>query len=305
MKHPNGTDVRPMERHVPEPLLEVLIALEATKTTEEVWQVILSFAKSFGLTCVDYVYASDYRNWERAQFIRTTCDSVWLDYLKQFPHLRKTSNFRMHAVHYLTPVMTGIAYIDDYEPVCDDKRRHIELTREMGLNAGVAIPLRTGDPGHAATITVGGMLGRAEFDALWAENGWALHAGLLTAHLRYAAFFKSEFVDRNHLTEKHKELITLVGKGYLDKQIAHELGISFSAVRQRLITVQEKIGVQNRADLAAVAAKIGLVPDPLLKTHEDQLTVFLSTGDGKTGEERAAPPLDTSSGNCTHDEVPK
>lgn len=286
MKHPDGKDVRAMERHVPDPLLTFLIALEGTETTEDVWQAILEFAKGFGLTSVDYVYASDFRNWERAQFIRTTFDSAWLDYLKQFPHLRKTSNFRMHAVNYLTPVMTGSAYLDEYGPVSDDRRRHSQLSHNMGFHAGVAIPLRTGDPGHAATISIGGKFTREEFDAIWAEHGWAIHAGALTAHVRYAAFFKTEFVQRNHLTEKHKELITLVGKGYLDKQIAHELGISFSAVRQRLITVQEKIGVQNRADLAAVASRIGLVPDPLLNAHEDTLTVFLSTGDGKTGEER-------------------
>ena len=287
MKHPDGSDVLLKERHVPDTLLNFLIALEETQTTDEVWEAILVFANGFGLTCVDYVYASDFRNWERAQFIRTTYHSSWFEYLKQFPHLRKTSNFRTHAVHYLTPVVTGVEYLDEYGPLSEDRHRHAELSRQMGFSAGIAIPLRTGDPGHAATVAMGGLFTRAEFDAIWAEHGWAIHAGVLTAHVRYAAFFKAEFVKRNHLTEKHKELITLVGKGYLDKQIAHELGISFSAVRQRLITVQEKIGVQNRADLAAVTARIGLVPDPLINTHEDTLTVFLSTGDGKTGEERA------------------
>jgi len=43
--------------------------------------------------------------------------------------------------------------------------------------------------------------------------------------------------------------------------------------------------VQNRADLAAIAARLGFVADPLLRGHGDALTVFLSTGDGKTGAE--------------------
>ena len=202
--------------------------------------------------------------------------------------MRRTSNFRTHAVHYLTPVVTGAANLDQYEDLCEDRRRHMALNREMGFNAGISIPLRMGDEGHAAVLSIGGPMNREAFDAIWAEHGWAIHAGALSAHVRYAVFFKAEFIERNQLTEKHKELITLVGKGYLDKQIAHALGISFSAVRQRLIAVQEKIGVQNRADLAAVAARIGLVPDPLLKKHEDTLTVFLSTGNGKTGEETGA-----------------
>ena len=49
--------------------------------------------------------------------------------------------------------------------------------------------------------------------------------------------------------------------------------------------MQKKIGVQNRSDLVAVAARLGLVTDPLLRGHDDVLTVFLSTGDGKTGAE--------------------
>lgn len=286
MQHPDGSPLRLTETHVPAPLLDFLLTLEGTETTEDVWQAILDFVAVFGLTSVDYVYASDYRNWERAQFIRTTFPSKWFDYLKQFPHIRKTSNFRMHAVKYLTPVMTGLAYLDQMGTVSEERRRHIRLAKEMGFSAGVQIPLRSGDAGHAAVIGVGGLFSREEFDAIWAAHGWEIHAGMLTAHARYAALFNAEFIERNRLTEKHKELIRLVGLGYMDKQIAHELGISFSAVRQRLMAVQDKIGVQNRADLAAVAARVGLVPDPLLKTHDDVLTVFLCTGDGKQGEER-------------------
>ena len=99
-------------------------------------------------------------------------------------------------------------------------------------------------------------MSRKEFDAIWNVHGWTIHAAMLTAHARYSQLFNSEFVVRNKLTEKHKELIRLVGEGLMDKQIAHELDISFSAVRQRLIAVQKKIGVQNRSDLVAVAARL-------------------------------------------------
>ena len=74
----------------------------------------------------------------------------------------------------------------------------------------------------------------------------------------------------------------------MDKQIATELGVSVSAVRQRLTVVQNKTGAQNRADLAALAMRMGLISDPLLKPHAEELTVFLSTGDGKSGKEYSA-----------------
>ena len=158
-------------------------------------------------------------------------------------------------------------------------------TAEFGLRSGLAIPLRMNEPGQAAHIIFGGRKSRAEFDALLDQHGWAMHAIALSAHTRYIELFKAEFCERNELTAKQTELVTLVGRGLLDKQIAHELGVSFSAVRQRLSAVQLKTGCSNRAALAALAVRIGLVPDPMLAMHRSDLTVFLSMGDGGSGIE--------------------
>lgn len=287
MEHHDGTPLRATEKFLPERLLGFLLGLERARSTEMVWALILDLAEGLGLTVVDYVYASDFEDWQQVQFIRTTFDSRWLDHLAQFPHIRQTSNFRMHGCRYLTPVLIGPAYFDQMGEITAEKRRHILLAADMGLEAGVAFPLRMGDPGQAALLAFGGRFGREAFDGLIARHATTLQIAALSAHSRYTELFKMEFLDRASLTEKQIELIRLVGRGLMDKQIAHELGISFSAVRQRLATVQAKTGATNRADLAAIAARIGLVPDPLLKPHENDLTVFLSTGDGRTGTERA------------------
>lgn len=273
------------ETFAPKKLSNFLVVLETTQTTDDVWNLVVNLARSLGLPIVDYVYATDFRNWERAQFIRTTVDSKWLDYVRKFPHIRQTSNFRMHGCKHLTPILIGPEYIDQMGDISEDKRRHILLGAKMGLNAGVAFPLRMGEPGQAGTISFGGPQTRAEFDVIAAQHGWTLHAAALAAHTRYTELFKAEFMKRNELTTKQRELITLVGQGLMDKQIAHQLGISFSAVRQRISSVQAKTGAQNRADLAALAMRLGLVSDPMLKGYSDDLTVFLVTGDGKTGSE--------------------
>jgi DNA-binding CsgD family transcriptional regulator len=289
MEHFDGAAVAATETFVPARLLDFLLRLEATRTTDAVWELFLDLAHGLELTVVDYVYATDFRNWEQAQFIRTTFTSDWLERLRAYPHIRDTSNFRIHGCRYLTPLKIGPAYLPLMGEISDDKRRHVHLAAEQGLNAGVAFPLRMGDPGHAALIAFGGSHGAEAFDALLTRHGWTLHAAALAGHARYAELFKTEFVKRNHLTPKQKELLRLVGHGMMDKQIAHALGISFSAVRQRLSSVQAKTGAQNRADLAALAARIGLVPDPLLKAHGDDLTVFVCTGDGRTGTEVRPP----------------
>ena len=273
------------ERFVPANLRDFLISLEATSNSDDVWELLVAFADGIGLNMVEYVCATDFRDWEQAQFIRTTVDSSWIGHAQSDPDVRRLSMFRLHSVNFLTPVTMGMAYIDEIENVCPKRRYLIECNAKFGLNAGFAIPLRMNEPGQAAHIIFGGDFTRAEFDAILDQHGWAMHAVALSAHTRYIELFKAEFCERNELTEKQTELVRLVGRGLLDKQIAHDLGISFSAVRQRLAAVQQKTGCTNRAELAALAVRIGLVPDPMLKPHAADLTVFLSMADGASGTE--------------------
>ncbi|GEM_PF-1453801 len=273
------------ECFIPLRLRDFLIALEATDTSEEIWNLLVDLCTGINLPIVDYVCATDYRRWEKAQFIRTTFHSDWIRKARADPSIRKLSYFRTHAVQYLTPITVGLAYVDEMANVRADRLEIMRVTSKMGLNAGFAVPLRMNEPGQAAILVMGGPQSRAEFDPILAEHGWTMHAAALSAHTRYSELFKAEFVERNHLTVKQQELVRLVGRGLLDKEIAHELGISFSAVRQRLAAVQAKTGVLNRAELAALAMRVGLIADPTLKPHAAELTVFLSTGDGKTGSE--------------------
>ncbi len=265
------------EGFVPTRLRDVLMRLEVATSSDEVWDHLVSLAASLNLPIVDYVYATDYRNWEQAQFIRTTFPQDWAPYADANPYIRRFSNFRTHAVHYLTPVMVGIEYADCYPDLHPEKRRSMEFGAQMGMTAGFAVPLRMTERGQAGVIAFGGRYPRATFDRIVAEHGWTLHAAALSAHERYMEFFKSEFALRK-LTDKQMELLRLVGRGLLDKQIAEDLGITFSAVRQRLAAITRKTGVANRAELAALAMRLGLVPDPILKAYREEMTVFLSTG---------------------------
>ncbi|MEL7116097.1 MAG: LuxR C-terminal-related transcriptional regulator [Pseudomonadota bacterium] len=274
------------ELYVPPLLREHLIALEATRTSEDVWTLLLSLAAALDLPIVEYIFATDHRNWEQVQFIRTTVSSDWIPVAQSDPDVRRESAFRTHSIRYLTPYTAGWAYVDDMPGLSPKRRAFIKEVKEnFGVNSSFVVPLRMTEPGQAAHIAFGGPQDREVFDELLVEHGWTLHTFALSAHMRYVELFKSEFLGRNQLTDKQKELLQLLGLGLLDKQIAHELGISFSAVRQRLAAVQQKTGTSNRAELAALAMRVGLVADPLLKSHGSDLTVFLSMGDGKTGVE--------------------
>ncbi|HEY4416776.1 MAG TPA: response regulator transcription factor [Verrucomicrobiae bacterium] len=54
--------------------------------------------------------------------------------------------------------------------------------------------------------------------------------------------------DMEKLTKREHEILALLAKGYLYKEIADQLGISLSTVRAHLHTVYEKLHVQSRTE---------------------------------------------------------
>ena len=50
------------------------------------------------------------------------------------------------------------------------------------------------------------------------------------------------------LSPREKEVLTLLSKGLLYKEIADKLGIGFGTVRQHLYKVYEKLHVQNKTE---------------------------------------------------------
>jgi len=63
------------------------------------------------------------------------------------------------------------------------------------------------------------------------------------------------------LTEREKEILSLVGQGASNHHIAAELGISEKTVRNRLSVVFGKLHVNNRTQAAQYATKLGLNTD--------------------------------------------
>jgi hypothetical protein len=75
MEHFDGTALRGTEKFLPPELVQFLVKLESTASTDDVWDLILWLKDTLNLGVADYNYATDFRNWERAQFIRTTFDA--------------------------------------------------------------------------------------------------------------------------------------------------------------------------------------------------------------------------------------
>lgn len=265
MEHSNLTQFRGSEATLPAPLFSFLQQLGEAQNSGEVWNNFKSLSKAFGLPSVTYIHSGcpldpDVDQNNRWHILSTTDDLV----IRELPTTALLDPFftsEPTRAKSLTPTLVQMR-----APQMSDTEhaRQTDLLTKLGMPVGLAIPLLSGDAHESAVILVGTRRSEAECNSILERFGCGLHLAAMASHARYCALYKQEFAERAQLTEKQTELITLVGAGLLDKQIAHQLGISFSAVRQRLAAVQHKTGARNRAHLSAMAMRIGLTPDPLM-----------------------------------------
>lgn len=263
------------ELYTPELLHHFLADLETTSHSREVWALVTTLGKRLNLPFVDFISASSYADFRKTLFIRTSYDSTWLNDVNLDPDLHKWSYFRSHAINHLTPILVGIEFVDEYHHIPARRVEVLKQAARRGIRAGFSIPLRLHAPPQAALITFSGDHSRREMMAIVKAHGWTMNAAALAAYQRYMTHFSAEFPERNQVSDKQLELLTKIGSGLQDKQIAQALGVSVSAVRQRMHTLMVKTGLSNRAELAALAMSMGALPDPLHGPHHPEAEILI------------------------------
>lgn len=257
----------PAERFSPELLHMTLAALEGAKSSEQVWHILVGVGERVNLPFLDFICAHDFEGMTDTIFIRTSYDSTWINTANQDPELRRWSYFRSHAVRHITPILIGYEFLDDYMELPEAR---VEILREAaarGMRAGVSVPMRAYAPRQIGMLSFMGDHSATEAKKIIDAHSTTLCVIAMHGFQRYMALYSSEYFRRHNISKKQRELMRLVGQGLLDKQISAILGISVSAVRQRLARVLEKTGLSNRTELAALAVSTGLQPDRLPETE--------------------------------------
>jgi len=92
-------------------------------------------------------------------------------------------------------------------------------------------------------------------------NGEVYIHPAMTAYLlkNYKNQHKMDDNARALLTEREKEVLRLVARGYTNKQIADELFISIKTVEVYKAKIKEKLNARGRSDLVKVAIEQGLL----------------------------------------------
>ena len=66
----------------------------------------------------------------------------------------------------------------------------------------------------------------------------------------------------NSLPPRQRQVLELIAKGLLNKQIAYELGVSEATIKAHVSAVLQKLGVDSRTQAVILLSRIGT--DPLL-----------------------------------------
>lgn len=129
----------------------------------------------------------------------------------------------------------------------EDSQGVLALAMNYGLNFGVvASCIDNGEPGQRSF----GFFCRSDREYTDAELG-KLHGALVSSHRAYSA--------PKNLTSAELETLSLVKNGLLMKEIASILGISESAIKQRLKNARVKLSAKTGSQAAAKATMLGMI----------------------------------------------
>ncbi|EAR52228.1 transcriptional regulator, LuxR family protein [Oceanicola granulosus HTCC2516] len=133
------------------------------------------------------------------------------------------------------------------EIALDDPLQVLAQARSFGLRYGLAVSLHDDTPLGQRSF---GLFARAdrEFDDS--------EVALLTLYLTRR---HEERMPPSNLTAAELEALRMVKDGQRVKQIAHELGVSEGAVKQRLKNAKRKLNAATSAQAATMATEFGLI----------------------------------------------
>ncbi|MEL6958498.1 MAG: autoinducer binding domain-containing protein [Pseudomonadota bacterium] len=128
-----------------------------------------------------------------------------------------------------------------------DPMRVLDQAQTFGMRYGVAVACFDGNKEGQRSF---GWFARTDREFEPAEVD-ALHAYLMDLHHAKAP--------PTNLTKAELEALKMVKEGMRLKQIAHELGVSEGAVKQRLKNAKSKLNAATSAQASAMAAEFGLI----------------------------------------------
>ena len=130
----------------------------------------------------------------------------------------------------------------------------------QGDEARLVDSLQLGGRGAVARDATPEMLFKA-VRAVVAGQYWVGHDAVkdIVRHLREHSAARAHPAPAERLTRREREIVARVAVGESNREVARQLSLAEDTVKHHLTNVFDKLGVSNRAELAAYAASHGLL----------------------------------------------
>ena len=263
----NGVDLenqRAFELVFPKMLQDFMTRVNFTESMDDVFDLLLEIAKPLGLELVVYEYTPDQEDPNARLFTRSNLPTAMVKLERWMGFNNKSAYGRHHCRHKWTPGVSGYGFADMYDDFPAYQRKMRLASIVPGMVTGIGVPLRSPDPKSRAGISFSGKLSREECLKIVESHGTILPTIGWADHIRILQHMNEQRGPDTPLTRKQLTYLTFLSNGLLDKQIAHEMGVSVSAVRKHQTAVGKKLGVSRRAELGPEAIRRGLISDPEL-----------------------------------------
>lgn len=230
-------------------MLTYLNAIANSMSIEEVWRLHCEKMAEYEFDRIIYAYTR-FRNGDA---LDARDDGLFLsnhdpDYIEGFI---KSKLFLKAPVTLWAMANTGSCSWGDLwnspDELTDAQRDVIAFNLSKDVVAGYSI--RFADPNPRATglmtLTARRGMSQQDVDELWAEYGTEIEVLNHMVNLRVLALPHNTM--RGHLTDRQREVLSWIGDGKSNVDIATILGVSVATVEKHLRLARERLGVDTTA----------------------------------------------------------
>lgn len=232
---------------------DLLTSIQTADGPSSAWDTAAAFFGSFGLDRVIYLDVGPVR--ER---VLTTMPAAWMAHYTERNHSR-IDPFIRYCAASLTPVGTGIDYLEEYSYLDARERGFIREAAETGFRSGMSCMIRVKGPMGAAGWNLGSTMTREQLEQILAREGDILR---LAAHLSHEKLVQSDSSAETGapvLSPRETECLQWLAAGLRTKEIADRMGIRPITVELHLRNARNRLGAQTREQALARAIAAGLL----------------------------------------------
>ncbi len=235
-------------------LLEFLVALNATASVEEAWRLSTTFMR--GLGAGQFSIRIGFEP-ERSQFKGTQPPWVMESYYERvFPEC----DLRLeHCRRNVTPYFYGKGFWHHEQNLPAPRRYFDEEIVDADMRTVVAVPVHTASKRTQGLFALGTGFDTDEFVRMYNQQGTMIHMAGTGAFNRLSSLLGEEKATAIGLSDRERECLLWLSRGFRYDQIAHRIGLCPATVEYHLARARRKLNARTREQALVNAIQLNIL----------------------------------------------